>query len=75
MYILLLRVYQLLEPVQISYQQEYGGCRSWINFIEPISIQEATPVLTDMEYSTQVKEIKQIIHSSRSDLDSAKSDV
>lgn len=75
LYILLLRVYQLLEPVQISYQQEYGGCRSWINLIEPISIQDTPPVLTDVEYRTQVREIKQIINSSQSDLDSAKSDI
>lgn len=74
LYILLLRVYQLLEPMQISYQQEYGGCRSWIDLIEPISIQDIIPVLTDVEYSTQVREIKQIINSSKVDLDSAKSD-
>lgn len=74
LYILLLRVYQLLEPVQISYQQEYGGCRSWIDLMEPISIQGIVPVLTDVEYSIQVNEIKQIINSSKFDLDSAKSD-
>ncbi|MGB5962940.1 MAG: DUF1802 family protein [Coleofasciculaceae cyanobacterium] len=74
LYVLLLRVYQLLEPMQISYQQEYGGCRSWINLIEPISIQGALPILTDIEYSMQVKEIKQIINDSPSYLESAKSD-
>jgi len=74
LYVLLLRVYQLLEPMQIFYQQEYGGCRSWINLIEPISIQNILPVLTDVEYSTQVKAIKQIINYFQSDLDSTKSD-
>lgn len=75
LYVLLLRVYQLLEPVQLFYQQEYGGCRSWINLMEPISIQDTPPILTDVEYSTQVKEIKQIIDDSQSDLDSAKSNI
>lgn len=57
LYVLLLRVYQLLEPLRISYQQEYGGCRSWIDLIEPISIENILPVLTDEEYKEQVKEI------------------
>lgn len=73
LYVLLLRVYQILEPMQISYQQEYGGCRSWINLIEPISIQNASAILTDVEYSTQVKEIKRIINDPPLDLDSSKS--
>jgi hypothetical protein len=73
-YVLLLRVYRLLEPLKISYHQEYGGCRSWINLVESISIEDIEAVLTDEEYSKQVREIKQVINSSQANLDSAKSD-
>lgn len=73
-YVLLLRVYQLIEPMKISYQQEYGGCRSWIDLVESISIKDILPVLTDKEYSRKVREIKQIINNSKSDLDNTKSD-
>lgn len=74
LYILLLRVYQLLEPLHISYQEKYGGCRSWIDLIEPILIQDILPVLTEEEYHKQVSDIKQIINYPHSNLDYAKSD-
>jgi hypothetical protein len=53
-FVLLLRVYQLPQPQTIPYRQEYGGCRSWIDLIEPISIEGAVPVLDDSEYNKQV---------------------
>lgn len=61
LYILLLRAYQLAQPQVISHRPEYGGCKSWINLLEPISIQEKTPILTKEEYMQQVAEIRQII--------------
>ncbi len=74
LYILLIRAYHLLEPLMIYYRQEYGGCRSWIDLAEPISIEDVIPVLNDAEYTAQVREICQIINKSAlSDLDSAKS--
>ena len=56
-FVLLLRVYQLPQPQTIPYRQEYGGCRSWIDLVEPISIEEAVPVLDDSEYNKQVTAI------------------
>ena len=56
-FVLLLRVYQLPQPQIIPYRQEYGGCRSWIDLIEPISIEGAVPVLDDSEYNKQVTAI------------------
>lgn len=62
LYILLLRVYRLVEPLMIAYQQEYGGCRSWIDLVESISIQDMKPVLNDAEYSKLVQEIIAIVN-------------
>jgi hypothetical protein len=58
----------------IPYRQEYGGCRSWINLAEPISIEGIVPVLNDAEYTEQASQICEIINKSGvSYLDSAKS--
>ena len=74
LYILLIRAYQLPEPLMIPYRQEYGGCRSWINLAEPISIEGIVPVLNDAEYTEQASQICEIINKSGvSYLDSAKS--
>ncbi len=61
LYILLLRAYQLAQPQVISYDQQYGGCKSWIDLLELISIQDKNPILTKEEYMQQVAEIRRII--------------
>lgn len=63
LYILLLRIYQLAQPMEIPYQSKYGGCRSWIQIIPAISLQGGKPVLTDSEYNRQVTHIRQIVQT------------
>ncbi len=60
LYILLLRTYKLAEAQIISYRSEYGGCKSWIDLAESISIEDAVPVLNDAEYTQLVAEIRGI---------------
>lgn len=61
LFILLLRTYKLQQPQVIPYSSEYGGCKSWLDLIEPISIKGKIPVLTDYEYSQYSTEIRQIV--------------
>jgi len=55
--VLFLRVYNLPQPLSITYDSSYGGCKSWINLVEPISLVELRPVLDDNTYQSQVKKI------------------
>jgi hypothetical protein len=61
LFILLLRTYKLPQPQIIPYRPEYGGCKSWIDLIEPISIKDKVPVLTNDEYMQQSANIRQIV--------------
>jgi hypothetical protein len=61
LHILLLRTYRLSSVSEILYHSEYGGCRSWIDLFEPISINGIVPVLSDEEYTKQTHEIRQIV--------------
>lgn len=65
-YILLLRTYKLAQPQLIPYQPEYGGCKSWIDLVEEVSIADATPVLSDSEYIKQATAIRAAIANPRS---------
>ncbi len=65
LYVLLLRVYQLASEHIIPYRSEYGGCKSWIDLAEPISLQGMTPVLSDEQYGRLRSEIRVIIDSER----------
>jgi len=67
LYILLLRTYKLASAQVIPYRQEYGGCKSWIDLVEPISIEGAEPILDEAAYTEQVTEIDRIIRE-KSDL-------
>ncbi|OUC16348.1 MAG: hypothetical protein B0A82_02180 [Alkalinema sp. CACIAM 70d] len=57
LYVLLLRVFRLVKPVMIPYQDSYGGCRSWIELDPSIDLTESKPVLADQNYAAQVEEI------------------
>jgi len=58
--VLLLRVYSLPQPQVITYKDAYGGCKSWINLLEPISTAQLDPVISEENYSQIVKEIKNL---------------
>lgn len=59
--VLLLRVYHLATPQTIPYDSSYGGCKSWINLIEPISRDYLNPVMSDDEYTIQAQEIAALV--------------
>ncbi|HEX6288393.1 MAG TPA: DUF1802 family protein [Herpetosiphonaceae bacterium] len=61
LYVLLLRAYRLPRAHTIAYRAEYGGCKSWIELVEPIALDGMTPVLGDDEYARQVAEIREIV--------------
>ncbi len=56
--VLLLRVYRLPQPQTISYNDSYGGCKSWIDLIEAIPTDKLIPVIEDRKYAQIVQEIK-----------------
>ncbi len=59
--VLLLKVYSLPKPQIITYNDAYGGCKSWIDLLEPISSAQLDPVITDDRYSQLVREIKNLV--------------
>lgn len=56
--IMLLRVYQLEQPVSVPYLPEYGGCKSWVEIIPRINLVSLQPVLSEQEFQRQVDDIK-----------------
>ncbi len=62
LHVLLLRVYRLPEPQIIPFHQSYGGCRSWFELQQTISLEGMMPVLKEQEYTEKVNSIKEIIN-------------
>lgn len=63
LYLLLLRVWKLPQVQEISYQEAYGGCRSWLELDTAINLEGAIPVLSDEEYCDRQAQIQQALHS------------
>ena len=61
LFILLLRVYRLSQPMMIPYHQSYGGCKSWINLQESIALEGLESVLDDDIFARQTKKIIEIL--------------
>jgi hypothetical protein len=66
LYLLLLRVYKLPQRFNIPYAQEYGGCKSWLDLQQPISLEGSIPILNEPEYTEQVEAIRQIVTEAES---------
>lgn len=65
LYVLLLRVHRLAEPLTLQYQASYGGCKSWIDVALPAGYRKnpfvEAPVLTQEQYASRVKEIDRVV--------------
>ena len=61
LYVLLLRAYRLPKPRTIAYVPAYGGCRSWIDLQEPISLEGMQPALPDAQFERLAGEIRSIV--------------
>ncbi|NQW23810.1 MAG: DUF1802 family protein [SAR202 cluster bacterium] len=56
--VMLLRVYNLEQPVTVPYLPEYGGCTSWVEVLTNVNLGNMQPVLDDAEYQRRVDDIK-----------------
>ncbi|OPH46860.1 hypothetical protein BC351_13065 [Paenibacillus ferrarius] len=62
LHIMLLRVYQLEQPLLIPIEQAYIGCKSWIELQADFpSDASMVPVIGDEEFARQAAEIKQAL--------------
>ncbi|HEX2739482.1 MAG TPA: DUF1802 family protein [Rubrobacter sp.] len=52
--VLVLRTYLMPESVELPYVDEYGGCKSWIELQETVSVEGARPALSDEDFDELV---------------------
>ncbi|MBX9624822.1 MAG: DUF1802 family protein [Gemmataceae bacterium] len=51
LYVLVVRVYRLAEPVDRVDRPEYAGCKTWVELDEPVSTAGAVSVLSDEAFA------------------------
>lgn len=58
LYLLLVRVYRLAEPVWIEETPRYAGCRSWVELDEDIPTEAAVPILDDAAFRATARAVR-----------------
>lgn len=51
LYLLILRVYSLPQPITLDMQPAYVGCKSWVTLDRPIPLHDLTPALSDDDFA------------------------
>ena len=61
--LIIVRAHVLQQPQALMVMEEYGGCKSWVEFIEDYPVGVTTPAIPDRRYNAQVAAIKEAIAS------------
>ena len=61
LYVLTLRAYRFKQPITLPWDEDYGGCRSWVTLKEHIATEESEAAIAHKDYKQQVDAIAQII--------------
>jgi hypothetical protein len=60
LYVFALRVFRLPKEIVTPYQQEYGGCKSWLSFQQSYST-EGTPILSNPAFHEKLRAVQRIL--------------
>lgn len=55
---LVVRVYRLPRLVRLPLEEDYTGCKSWVELTHDVSVEGSSPVLTDDEFSRSQNAIR-----------------
>ncbi len=62
--LLVVRAYCLPKPVELPYTKAFGGCKSWIELGDTITVDGAEPALSDEAFGVRCREIDAIMRPS-----------
>ena len=60
-YLILVRVFELLFPHMIQITSQYAGCKSWVELEKPLPIYNPMPRISDFQFNEIRKQITQIL--------------
>jgi len=61
LYVIAVRTWQLAEPAEVRFRDEYGGCRSWISVDEEIDVDGSWPVISDALLQAKLDAIQSLL--------------
>lgn len=61
LYVIAVKTFALPEPVEVTYREEYGGCRSWVSVDEEIDVSGSRQVLDDAVLKAKIQSIDALL--------------
>lgn len=61
LYVIAVRTFRLAQPVEIRYDDAYGGCRSWISIDDEIDVDGSVPVLPEETLQAQLALVEALL--------------
>lgn len=61
LYVIAVRAWELARPAQVTFREDYAGCKSWVSVDEEIDIDGSKPVLTDSELHAKIEVIDALL--------------
>jgi hypothetical protein len=58
LWVLAMRVHRLVEPLEVPWREDYGGCTSWVDLADPLPDPErvkSEPALSDTAFKAKLK--------------------
>jgi hypothetical protein len=58
LWVLAMRVHRLLDPLEVPWREEYGGCTSWVDLVDPLpdpSELKSEPAQSDTAFKARMK--------------------
>jgi hypothetical protein len=58
LWVLAMRVHRLVEPLEVPWREEYGGCTSWVDLLDPLPDPDelkSEPALSDTAFEARMK--------------------
>jgi hypothetical protein len=60
-YVVTVRAFKLPQPVEVPYHADYAGCHSWVPMKQELSLNGATPVLSDAEFEAKRQQVLKVV--------------
>jgi hypothetical protein len=61
LYVIAVRTWELAQPAEVKFREEYAGCRSWVSVDDEIDIDGSRPVLDERELSAAIDRVNALL--------------
>lgn len=61
LYVFAVRAWELAQPVEVAFREEYVGCRSWVSIEDEIDIDGSRAVLSESELAAKIERVHALL--------------